>query len=298
MGVLFLPFYFLSLGHLPMMLGRIDYVQQFRSRAHESSIQEEKVSGEVCLTPGCVKAAANILETIDDTKDPCNNFYEFACSTFLQEAVIPDHDSHTGTSMVLQDKVNIRLCKLLESKGKVDKPEIFKSVRNMYSSCMDQDTIEKTAKDSLIKLVEELGGWPVLLGDSWSGENFDWQKLSEAAYRKGLLVDPIFFIGIHPNANNSTKRIINILPPSLGFRGLEQHELNAYFRYMADTALCLGADVDNLLNQLNATMFFEVNLAKIILNEQNQNKTRTVLKNQMSLAEANKLCPGCDWVLI
>lgn len=32
----------------------------------------------VCLTPGCVKAAANLLKSITTDVDPCTDFYEFA----------------------------------------------------------------------------------------------------------------------------------------------------------------------------------------------------------------------------
>lgn len=32
----------------------------------------------VCMTKGCVKASAQILDLIDEVVDPCENFYEFA----------------------------------------------------------------------------------------------------------------------------------------------------------------------------------------------------------------------------
>ena len=264
-------------------------------------MQEKKVPGEVCLTPGCVKAAANILEIIDVTQDPCNDFYDFACGKFLKETVIPDYDTSTGTFDFLEEKLNERLRNLFESKGKVGEPEIFKSVRNLYSSCMDQDTIEKMAKDSLLKFVEELGGWPVLLGDSWNGENFDWQKLSVAAYRKGMLINPIISLEISPNAIDSTKRIVEIGQPSLDLdrefliKGLKDEVVEAYYRYMVETAVYLGADKNTATDQLMASLLFELKLAELSLpNEQMRN--HTALNNHMTLTEASKIYPGYDWV--
>lgn len=72
----------------------------------ESPNHYDKVADEVCLTPGCVKAAASLLDIMDQSKDPCEDFFEFACGKFLQETVMPDLDSKTGPDTILQEKVN------------------------------------------------------------------------------------------------------------------------------------------------------------------------------------------------
>lgn len=43
-----------------------------------------KINGtNICMTKGCVKASALILDLLDENVDPCSNFYEFACGKFL-----------------------------------------------------------------------------------------------------------------------------------------------------------------------------------------------------------------------
>lgn len=37
---------------------------------------------DICLTPGCVHAASKMLEQMDDSVEPCDDFYNFACGTF------------------------------------------------------------------------------------------------------------------------------------------------------------------------------------------------------------------------
>ncbi|CAJ0571645.1 unnamed protein product, partial [Mesorhabditis spiculigera] len=39
-------------------------------------------SQNVCITPGCVRAAAALLENMDKAVDPCTNFHEYACGAF------------------------------------------------------------------------------------------------------------------------------------------------------------------------------------------------------------------------
>lgn len=43
----------------------------------------------ICMTKGCVKASALILDLIDENVNPCENFYEFACGKFLRNTLIP-----------------------------------------------------------------------------------------------------------------------------------------------------------------------------------------------------------------
>ena len=47
-------------------------------------------------------------------------------------------------------------------------------LRDTYKACMDTDKIEKIGLQPLKDMLKELGGWPVLEGDSWDEENFSW----------------------------------------------------------------------------------------------------------------------------
>ena len=56
----------------------------------------------MCLTKGCVKAAADLIQWMDDTVDPCSDFYDFACGGFIRETVIPDHKTSYGSFNVVK----------------------------------------------------------------------------------------------------------------------------------------------------------------------------------------------------
>ena len=42
-----------------------------------------------CLTPECVKLAASVLAAIDQTADPCTDFYKFSCGNWIRNTIIP-----------------------------------------------------------------------------------------------------------------------------------------------------------------------------------------------------------------
>ena len=56
------------------------------ARSSESS---ESVSEEVCLTDECVQLSARILSSMDQSVDPCQDFYNFTCGRFEDNNVTP-----------------------------------------------------------------------------------------------------------------------------------------------------------------------------------------------------------------
>ena len=43
-----------------------------------------------CMTADCVALSNQILQSLDETVDPCQDFYQFVCNKFDQMAIIPD----------------------------------------------------------------------------------------------------------------------------------------------------------------------------------------------------------------
>ena len=43
----------------------------------------------MCTTAECVKLSSEILSRLDETHDPCEDFYKFACNTYDSTTIIP-----------------------------------------------------------------------------------------------------------------------------------------------------------------------------------------------------------------
>ena len=55
------------------------------------------------MSQGCARASKEVKESMDDSADPCNDFYTFACGGF--KAVIPDDKTSYTTFDVVKDKM-------------------------------------------------------------------------------------------------------------------------------------------------------------------------------------------------
>jgi len=255
----------------------------------------------ICLSAGCVKAAAALLENIDPSQDPCQDFYQFACGTYLKETVIPSHMKKKGRFNTLGTKLKERLKTLFEADPEEDEPAVFASARKLYSSCMDQDRIEKSGRALILKRVEELGGWPVLEGQEWNMDAFTWQKLVETAQRMGLHAEVLLHTKISVSSKDSTKYMLKVDQPKPGLarkyliNGFEDADVQAYFRYMIGTAVYLGADEELARNELKEALKFELKLSEISLSKEAR-RNETLITNHMSIDNASKLYPDYDWL--
>ena len=55
---------------------------------------------------GCVQAAADIIDKLDVSVEPCEDFYQFACGSYIDKTVIPDDQTKVSSFSTINDKLN------------------------------------------------------------------------------------------------------------------------------------------------------------------------------------------------
>ena len=69
-------------------------------------------------------------------------------------------------------------------------------MRDYYQTCMDTETIEERSLADLQEILTRLGGWAVVEGEDWEGEEgFLWHELSIRAAQEGFDTSRIISIG-------------------------------------------------------------------------------------------------------
>ena len=74
----------------------------------------------VCSSKECKKAADNVLETMDPSANPCEDFYRFACGKFLDEGKIPKGSSKLEMLTPMNKRLMNKGRELLDERYKVD----------------------------------------------------------------------------------------------------------------------------------------------------------------------------------
>ncbi|KAB1268553.1 Membrane metallo-endopeptidase-like 1 [Camelus dromedarius] len=220
--------------------------------ANSRDIQTRKEAAEVCTTPGCVMAAARILQNMDPSKEPCNDFYQYACGGWLRRHVIPETNSRYSIFDILRDELEIILKGVLENPASEDRPAVQKA-KTLYRSCVNESVIEKRDSQPLLDILEAVGGWPVAM-DKWNesiGPKWELEQqlaVMNAQFNKRVLID----LFIWNDDQNSSQHIIYIDQPTLGMPSREyyfndgnnQKVREAYLQLMVSVATMLRADLN------------------------------------------------------
>lgn len=69
-------------------------------------------------------------------------------------------------------------------------------------------TVENRGLQPLLDILKVLGGWPVVLGDSWDEENFTWEQTDKNLRSLGYNPKYLFLIDVIKDEYDTSKNIL------------------------------------------------------------------------------------------
>ncbi|CAF3477996.1 unnamed protein product [Rotaria socialis] len=234
----------------------------------KSKAAQKNVDNELCVTPYCVKAANYLIESLDETVEPCEDFYHFVCGTWIKNSRIPDDADSINTFSTLRTQLDYNVVDILTPPPSNDtaEPTALDNARILYNSCVNEQNIEDEGTDTILSIVNnELGGWPILEGSSWDNSTFNLFDLLLKLRKYNN--DIIFGIGTSVDEKNSQQYDLVIGQSDIGL-GQRQYYSNeskitvAYREFIRDLAKELSDNTSMVDTDVNDIFAFEKEIAK------------------------------------
>uniref|UniRef100_A0A336LY78 CSON004984 protein n=1 Tax=Culicoides sonorensis TaxID=179676 RepID=A0A336LY78_CULSO len=254
-----------------------------------------------CLEESCIHAASSILHSIDQSIDPCDNFYAYSCNQWIKNNPIPDGKSMWGTFGKLEQQNQLVIKNVLEREISEFKSQAEIKAKLYYQSCVDEDEkMEQLGAKPMLDLLEKLGGWNVTKSNfnvsNWSLEST--LKKVQNEYNMGGL----FGWAVGEDDRKSTRHVIQIDQGGLGLptrdnylnKTAHQKVLDAYLDYMTKVVVLLGANESDAKIQMQAVIDFETELAKITIPSEERRDEESMYHN-MTLKELQSKANFIDW---
>jgi len=160
-----------------------------------------------CTTSSCQDDAARLINAIDSSVDPCQDFFQYACGGWIAnkpEGSVADIKRHQASSSVLN---------ILKAKVDPNDPIPVNQARDFYAACMNTTLLESIGLRPLLNLLGKYGDWPMTI-ESWTSENFSWQEITtdiKVVYGANVFVT----VSNEFSLKNSLQNVIHIDQASL-----------------------------------------------------------------------------------
>jgi endothelin-converting enzyme/putative endopeptidase len=234
------------------------------------------------------------ISNMDRTANPCVDFYQYACGTWMADNPIPADKSRWGTFDQLAEHNRTILRGILDKASAADskRSPVEQKIGDFYSSCMDEKEIDKLGITPLETDLKRIDAIPSK------------ERMLDELVRLHLIGVPVFFnFSSTPDAKNSAQTIADADQGGLGLPDRDYYlktdpkSVKLREEYVAHVQKMLeltGESAARAAVGAQAILRIETELAKGSL-DRVARRDPTQTYHKMSVKEFGALTPELDW---
>lgn len=237
-----------------------------------------------------------LLNNMDTTVRPQDDFYQYANGTWLKAYQLPNDKSRYGAFNELIEKTQLQELNIitqLQKQPDIKQGSNQQKVRDVYNDFMNQQQLNSLGYAPIKPILKKVNDIK---------NTQDIAKL--LGYFTQIGVSSPYDFGIHQDAKDSTKMIVDIYQSGLGLPDQDYYlkkddpnmlqTLNLYQTHISKMLILTGIAKKSATTQAKDIVALETALAKIQwTNVQNRDPIKTY--NKYSLTQLNTLMPEYSW---
>uniref|UniRef100_A0A3Q2YK44 Neprilysin n=1 Tax=Hippocampus comes TaxID=109280 RepID=A0A3Q2YK44_HIPCM len=231
---------------------------------------------DICTTADCTRSAARLIENMDASVDPCDNFYQYACGGWLKKNIIPETSSRYSTFGILQDELTVVLKGVLE-KNVESEAEALSKAKTLYKSCTNDSLTEQKGGTPLLMTLPDVFEWPMAV-DNWDADYGQTWRAEDVLAKLNAKYQSLLLVSMYVDVDerDSKSHIIHV----------RQHSMGVWSK-----GACNGSNEE----ACRLYELFAIDLVKLIRTDRGLSVNETLIREEMTrvmelergIAEAN-----------
>ncbi|XP_040072167.1 neprilysin-11-like [Ixodes scapularis] len=261
-----------------------------------SVVVPPKDRNNVCTTNECKETATRILNGMKSDINPCDDFYEFTCGSYISKTAIPPQRTAVNRFVQTMMKVETEMESVINTyrpPGGAQSPRT--KMHYMFKSCKKPDTTEAIEIKNLKAVLKDSGfaSWPKVVSTASPPRN-QYNVINEQGWNGlfGIFVEENYF---NPGTHTIFMDVPNFEPlTERAFRDLPRPKMELYKQFIVDIIKILYPELTKHIGAIAESIYdFELELMKATTEDSRidpkDNRKLTTLK------DVEKLIGGLPW---